>query len=323
MPALLSIIVPVYNTEEYLDNCIQSVLNQIWQDWELILINDGSTDRSGDICEQYAADDNRIHVIHTSNHGQSAARNKGIEIANGEYITFVDSDDEITPETYAENIKILKENPSLQVVQFPTFEGYNINGGILCKYPERYFQSNREIQIEFLEHLPTVTASVCNKIFKKEIFNVLNFHEGHLHEDYTFVDQLVKNIDNFYISEKGQYHYYHRSVSTTHTDDVNRHLDLLSCDISRLERRYAFPELKHLLIEQYIFVIRELQNIIFAFPNCNLDIYKKRIKRSRPPLSTLFTTTKNKDKELYLIISLLGLDYFTKIYQKLLASNKQ
>ncbi len=323
MPALLSIIVPVYNTEEYLNNCIQSVLNQIWQDWELILINDGSSDRSGEICEQYAADDNRIRVIHTSNQGQSAARNKGLKIANGEYITFIDSDDEITPDTYIENIRILKEHPNLQVVQFPTFEGYNKNGGILCKYPERYFQANREIQIEFLEHLPTVSASVCNKIFKKEIFNVLYFHEGHLHEDYTFVDQLVQHIDSFYISEKGQYHYYHRPVSTTHTDDVNRHLDLLSCDISRLERRYAFPELKHLLIEQYIFVIRELQNIIFAFPNCNLDIYKKRIKRSRPPLSTLFTTTKNKDMELYLIISLLGLDYFTKIYQRLLASNKQ
>ncbi len=323
MPALLSIIVPVYNTEEYLDNCIQSVLNQTWQDWELILINDGSTDRSGVICEQYAAIDSRIHVIHTSNHGQSAARNKGIEEANGKYITFIDSDDEITPETYAENIKILKENPGLQVVQFPTFEGYNKNGGILCKYPERYFQSNREIQIEFLEHLPTVSGSVCNKIFKKDIFNTLKFHEGHLHEDYTFVDQLVKNIDSFYISEKGQYHYYHRPVSTTHTDDVNRHLDLLSCNISRLERRYAFPELKHLLIEQFIFVIKELQYIRFAFPSCNLNNYFKRIKRSRPPMATLFTKGKMKEKTLYLIISIIGLDCFTKIYQILLAANKQ
>lgn len=323
MTPQLSIIVPVYNTEKYLDGCIQSILTQTFQDWELILIDDGSTDGSGKICDQYANRDVRIYTKHTVNRGLSSARNTGLDLAKGEYISFIDSDDEITSETYSDNFKILQKYPELKVVQFPTIEGYSEEGGILSLFPKKYYSSNKEIQIAFLEHLPQVTGSVCNKIFSKDIFNTLRFKEGHLHEDYSFIDELVQIIDNFYISEYGRYRYYYRCSSITHTNDIARHIDLLLCDISRLERRYDFSELHHLLLEQYIFVIKEWQNIHHVFPNHDLTKYYNRIKQLRPPIKSVFRHSSLKEKALFLIISVIGHDNFTNIYQRLLSRGKQ
>lgn len=113
----LSIIVPVYNVEQYLEKCICSILGQSFGDFELILINDGSIDKSGLLCEEYAKKDKRIRTIHQENAGLSAARNAGIDIAEGEYITFVDSDDWIEPETYETAVEFLQSN-HLEVVCF-------------------------------------------------------------------------------------------------------------------------------------------------------------------------------------------------------------
>ena len=95
MTPLLSVIVPVYNVEKYLSRCIDSILSQTFTDFELILVDDGSPDNCGSICDEYAKKDKRIIVIHQQNRGVSSARNKGLDIARGEYVTFVDSDDQI------------------------------------------------------------------------------------------------------------------------------------------------------------------------------------------------------------------------------------
>lgn len=316
MTPLLSIIIPVFNTEKYIDNCIQSILCQLFQDWELIIIDDGSTDQSGEICDMYAKLDNRIIVIHTENRGQSAARNRGMDIAKGKYITFVDSDDELTPETYSENIEILLDNPTLEVIQFPTFEGYP--DGVLSFFPEKQYETNRDIQLAFLEHLPHFTAAPWNKIYKANVLDSTRFIEGRLHEDYMFIDQLVQQINSFRISNKGCYHYYHRPSSTTHTQKISRFLDLLDCDISRLNRRYAFPELHHLIIEQYVFVVREWQNIRFEFPNDDMTQSYQTIKKLRPKLRYLFKDFTLRYFCWYSTISILGLNPFTKLYQFLL-----
>ena len=97
---LISVIVPIYNVETYLPQCLDSIIVQTWNNLEIILINDGSTDNSGHICDAYVAKDSRIKVVHKSNGGLSAARNSGLDIANGEYIGFVDSDDWIEPTMY-------------------------------------------------------------------------------------------------------------------------------------------------------------------------------------------------------------------------------
>ena len=97
---LLSVIVPVYNAEKYLDRCVRSIVNQTYKNLEIILINDGSTDRSGAMCDEWADADARIQVVHSENHGVSHARNMGLDLARGDWITFVDNDDWIEPDMY-------------------------------------------------------------------------------------------------------------------------------------------------------------------------------------------------------------------------------
>ena len=116
MRPFLSVIIPVYNVEDYLYRCIDSISKQTLIDLEIILINDGSTDTSGIICNDFADKDNRIKVIHQKNAGVSVARNKGVEIAIGDYVTFVDSDDWIEPTMYEEMFKTTLQNNSLDVV---------------------------------------------------------------------------------------------------------------------------------------------------------------------------------------------------------------
>ena len=100
----VSVIIPVYNVEKYLKDCINSILNQTYSNWEMILVDDGSVDNSGDICDKFSKNDSRIHVIHQTNKGVSFARNKGIEKANGEYLIFIDSDDWIENNMFEEMI---------------------------------------------------------------------------------------------------------------------------------------------------------------------------------------------------------------------------
>lgn len=121
---LISVIVPVYNVESYVAKCIESIQNQSYQHLEIILVDDGSTDDSGDICDQYAAYDDRIKVIHQENGGLSAARNTGIEAANGDYIAFVDSDDYIAPNMYEDMLHILKDN-DLDILECTAFRDKN------------------------------------------------------------------------------------------------------------------------------------------------------------------------------------------------------
>lgn len=319
----LSIIVPVYNTEKYLKNCIESVLKQTFSDWELILVDDGSTDSSGSICDQYAQADNRIKVIHKPNGGLSAARNTGIDHSRGKYITFLDSDDDIAIDTYDKNIQLLLADQELEIVQFPVFEGYGENGGVLVQFPPQLLVSNREIQISFLEHLNHFNAAVWNKIYRSDILKNIRFVEGRLHEDYVYIDQLIQKLNKVRITNFGCYHYYHRPQSITHKSSIKRHLDLIDCDVSRLRRRYEFQELRHLLIEQFVFVVRELQNIHYAFPDYDLTILSEEILKLKPSFKYLFQCSSAKDFVWYIAIQIFGLKRFTTIYQKTLSKRKK
>lgn len=319
----LSIIVPVYNTEKYLKNCIESVLKQTFSDWELILVDDGSTDSSGSICDQYAQADNRIKVIHKPNGGLSAARNTGIDHSRGKYITFLDSDDDIAIDTYDKNIQLLLADQELEIVQFPVFEGYGENGGVLVQFPPQLLVSNREIQISFLEHLNHFNAAVWNKIYRSDILKNIRFVEGRLHEDYVYIDQLIQKLNKVRITNFGCYHYYHRPQSITHKSSIKRHLDLIDCDVSRLRRRYEFQELRHLLIEQFVFVVRELQNIHYAFPDYDLTTLSEEILKLKPSFKYLFQCSSAKDFVWYIAIQIFGLKRFTTIYQKTLSKRKK
>lgn len=185
---LVSIIVPVYNTAPLLDRSIGSILKQTYTNWELLLINDGSTDDSLEICQQYEARDERIRVFSQANQGQSVARNVGLDQARGEFIAFLDSDDEFLPNTLEETIATFNKYPESLVVEFPVM-WINKKETIPARLKEGY------IAYEDLIASGTFSGKylsiVCDKVFRASLFAELRFLPGVLFEDNLMIGQLI------------------------------------------------------------------------------------------------------------------------------------
>ena len=211
MKKLISIIVPVYNVEEYVGMCIESVCNQTYRNLEIILVDDGSTDRSGDICDAYARRDERIRVIHKENGGLSDARNAGMEVASGEYISFIDSDDWIDSNMY-EVLEDYAEQEMLDVMSC------QLCAEIENKKPDNNIAAPRNFRVmssdELLQH--TVMAyenSVCNRLFRKKLIENLRFPVGRCYEDMLFtLRALLRTRRGGYV-DNAFYHYRTRSTS--------------------------------------------------------------------------------------------------------------
>lgn len=209
---MISIIIPFFNSEKYLKECLDSVIGQTFSDFKIILINDGSTDSSYNIAKEYALKDRRIIVINQENLGQAAARNAGLQYADTPYVTFVDSDDKIDVNTIKDNLEILLANPKIDCLQYPIFNNYGTN-------QEQIRQSKTElINKYFYKNWLTnkkISWIVCDKIFKTDLAKKLTFQEGIVYEDNLYVAKLLGVINNIYISEKGLYYYFARENSTT------------------------------------------------------------------------------------------------------------
>lgn len=177
---LITVIIPVYNVEKYLKECLESIINQTYKNLEIILIDDGSTDASGEICDEYSKRDNRIRVVHKANGGLSSARNLGLDIANGEYVTFIDSDDYIDLE-FMKTLHHLCIKNSADIVEceFIRFENSVVNTFNL--------KSVSTIDIYTIEdrrrHVYMKHSIACNKMYKHYIFEELRFPIGKINED--------------------------------------------------------------------------------------------------------------------------------------------
>lgn len=228
---IVSVIVPVYNTEQYLPQCIDSILTQTFTDFELILVNDGSTDNSGAICDEYAQKDNRIIVIHKENEGQSSARNVGLKIKKGEFITFVDSDDYyLESNTIKDSIKVLQTTDEIDIVQFPLI------------HPERNI-SKHDITIFSKEELfslwikeSVITNYLCDKVFRSDLFKGFSFPKGKIYEDRYVFPILLNRCRNFRIIPFGGYYYRQHSAQTTRKEIDNSILiSKINADINILD----------------------------------------------------------------------------------------
>lgn len=213
---LLSIIVPVYNVENYLEKCIQSILTQDYHNIELILVDDGSKDNSGAICDEFAKEDKRIVVIHKPNGGQGSARNRALDIARGEYITFVDSDDEIAVDTYKNNIQILEKNEDIDILQYPIVEHFGTSYAVERRIdiPQKICDTEETFHSWLSPSDRRITGYVCNKIFHEKIFKNLRFREDIVWEDRYIECDFFKSCNGIYISNIGNYFYYDRDGST-------------------------------------------------------------------------------------------------------------
>lgn len=213
---MLSIIVPIYNSEDYLDNCISSLVNQTYKNTEIILIDDGSTDSSYEICKKFAADDKRIRLLQKNNGGPASAKNLGLEFAKGDYITFVDSDDEVNLETYEQNLSFFENIKGLDIVQFPCHFKYNSPQQYILSPSESLIQGLDSIIREWLE-MKSINWILCNKIFKKEIIERHKFPEDMVYEDNFLLAEILSKTQQIKISEFGLYKYYLRAHSITNS----------------------------------------------------------------------------------------------------------
>lgn len=217
---LLSIIVPVYNTATFLNRCIDSILTQKYTHFELILIDDGSKDQSGKICDEYAQNDSRIVVIHKPNGGQSSARNAGLNIAKGDYITFVDSDDYISMDCYQNNMEILSRDKSIDILEYPiyTVNKGNIEKLIIPRYnEEEHLYNKQDIFLFWSNNGIGVRGFVWQNIYQKKIWENTRFKEGVIFEDCLIQSTLLEKASHVYISGIGKYFYEQRENSTIHS----------------------------------------------------------------------------------------------------------
>lgn len=230
MDCTISVIVPVYNSEKYLKRCIDSILNQTYKAIELILVDDGSPDNCSKICDEYAKKDKRVRVIHKTNAGVSAARNSGLEIASGNYATFVDSDDYIEPEMYGNMMEKVHQY-NCDVVMCDCIKDFTDHSEIYTHDIRAGFYDKEQLVNEYYPHLLMMenveypaTISNCLILFNRNKLGNLRYVVGvRYSEDLLFGAQLVYNTDSFYyMKEQAYYHYYMNPTSATHKFTVDK-----------------------------------------------------------------------------------------------------
>lgn len=212
---LVSVIIPVYNVERYLKKCIDSILNQTYKNLEIILVDDGSTDCSSKICDEYAKNDTRILVIHKVNGGQSEARNIGISESKGEYIFFVDSDDYIEYNAIETMLEIA-ENKNVDMVIADIYS-VNEKGEILNEGKGQYTFQNESLfsAEEAAQAFAELDWGPWNKLYKRSVHKNIYFPKGKIHEDEAIMFQLFERCDKIVYTNARLYNYLQREGSTT------------------------------------------------------------------------------------------------------------
>ena len=202
---LVSIIVPIYNVEKYLQRCIDSLCNQTYTNLEIILINDGSTDNSVQICESAAKADKRIKILHQKNGGSSIARNNGMDYATGEFISFIDSDDHIEKETIGDILNLLLQN-NLDVVEFERDDPSEKK-----LFDNRFNIETKEQAI--MRTIKTSSFQVWKRIYRTSLISDMRFIPKIIHQDVFFVVDLLNRVDKIGYLNKPLYNYNRENIS--------------------------------------------------------------------------------------------------------------
>lgn len=204
---MISVIVPVYKVEPYLRECIDSILNQTYRDFELILVDDGSPDNCGAICDEYAANDPRVRVIHQENGGLSAARNAGLDVAKGEYVSFVDSDDAIHPECLSFLWQAyIACGADISIAHFVRFCDVIPSDGVITMGIPQSMSGYNACEELFGKDGVTYTVA-CGKLYKASLFSNIRYPVGRIHEDEATTYKLLYNADKVAMLSNALYFY--------------------------------------------------------------------------------------------------------------------
>ncbi|SMC40462.1 Glycosyltransferase involved in cell wall bisynthesis [Oscillospiraceae bacterium] len=221
---MISIVVPVYNIEDYLRKCLDSIINQTYKDLDIILIDDGSTDSSGKICDEYGAKDNRVRVFHIENNGVSAARNFGAKQAvefGSQYVGFIDSDDWIDLDMCEFLLNLINKN-----------DADVASCSIYREFPNNPVIRNLKDAIYTGEEAPCavvdggITDSCCDKLWNTRIWKEYDFPTGRVYEDYATVYKALEKADKIVVSSEPKYHYLCRPNSILQSHDIEKMVNL-------------------------------------------------------------------------------------------------
>ena len=254
----VSIIVPVYNVEDCLSYCVDSLRQQTYKNIEIILVDDGSTDSSGEICDQYAREDDRIKVLHIENGGLSNARNTGVKESSTDWIVFIDSDDYYDHRAIEYLVK-LRDKYRVDLVATPVIEVRNYeNSDFLGDFREKYSgKLDRRTALEQMFYGNYVGTHSGGKLYKKEILLRFPYPNGMLYEDLSLAYEHIASCENIAVSALNLYKYYRRPGSIVNSKYSDRLLDFykaMEWNISYVERDYSNDkEMKRALNVRYVF----------------------------------------------------------------------
>ena len=257
MKPLVSIIIPVYQVEKYLDKCIASVVNQTYTNLEIILVDDGSPDNCPAICDAWKSRDSRITVIHQPNGGLSKARNKGLKLASGEFIGFVDSDDWIEPNMYELLLSALLEaEADIAICDYQSETEISKITRINQSSSKSKMYSSEEAMRLILEDKGMYTF-VWNKLYRRNVLSEITFPEGKIYEDNVWTPQIIGNANLLVYIDYQFYHYLYRYDSLSH--NKRQSLNLIWDKIEMSERRIEYIRGHYPILENI--AVKLLQNI--------------------------------------------------------------
>lgn len=301
---MISIIIPVYNVEKYLKRCVASVINQSYTDIEIILVDDGSPDNSPELCDEIAQTDSRVVVIHKENGGLSSARNAGLDIAKGDYVFFIDSDDWLSSNTVLENFyKTAVKNNSSFV--FGLLNSATENTIFPIRINNRY----KKDDLFFLSN--PYLFSACNKLYKKKLFDNIRFELGRVNEDVDIIPLIFSKSENPTCLKEYSYCYFSNTESITRASFSDKRFDMFK-SVSHVYKKFDGTKMQKNILYQNLFG--------FQIFSVYLSILKSDSKRSNlRKFVELLKQAKYKNYFYYSFICLLKNESFIKSIKKNIA----
>ena len=313
----ISVIVPVYNVEQYLERCVDSIINQTYTNLEIILVNDGSTDNSGKLCDELAKKDERIRVIHKENGGLSDARNRGIDESESDLVGFIDSDDYIDSDMYEVLLKNLNDTDA-DLSMCALYDVYNNTPEVQVTNKETWKLSSEQA-IKMVMEAKILSVTAVNKLYRKSLFTDLKFEVGKIAEDAFIMIKLLDKCEKIVATNEKKYYYVHRENSITTQKFSTKFLNVIEAyeqnsniisekypklkDVAQTRMNWAyFYVLDRLLLDDN-YNDKELENKLISY----LKNYRKDILND-----PLFT----KGRKIGFIALLLSRNLYRKLIEK-------
>lgn len=324
--AKIGIIVPVYNAERYIRTCIESILNQTFQEFELILIDDGSTDASGKICDEYGAKSEKIKVIHSKHQGVSAIRNKGLKENRQEYVTFIDADDYIARRYLETLYRVMRKHKADLVISCgKTVNGYQEKEARNDSVSKSRMKSCVVTKSEAYQYMLTdrqVITSVWGKLYHRDVFQSVRYPEGEIYEDMKVIDKIIENSRRIAYTSYTGYFYVQTPKSITRGNPSLEHLALLKNERQLREFiDWKYPEISNDAKKHYFWSCFYVLSMLVLLPQ-----YEKECRMLRSEIISewkflifgRYTTIMEKAATLCLISGLPCYRFVWKRCQKLL-----